>query len=911
MTALASQCPVWSATRNSFDVLLKRAEASRLSFDEEELLRGTHWDLGQDARLREDVRFRPTPWGRWIPARLYLANDALSAQLHREPRGTPELDQALANLERVVNRRCAFCAGDPRFVLEGSSLRLAARELTNQPLFEGEVGDLEKYVTHLPVHSLRAAAASLPAGEWGKGAPQEEVIETLGWLRVSVGRRLNRRMFVAQIEGKSMDDGRSGLVDGGYAVFELWPPGTRQLLNVLVRGAFSDPETGTYAVKKYVADERDAEGRHRRIALVSLNPDKKRYPDIELEVEGDEDVTVVAKVVQALSPDQFARRPRPVRRPGRRDLRSPESVAEIATDLKAQSERFFEGLPGEDEADVQEERNRWSAQLVCFEAEASGLHLEVGPLVGLWSFVKQLRVRGSSWEAFALASNLRLRPVRIAVSPGTGPWRWEAVGFEDDPDIDFSALASAALPVDVPVAFRVDAAGVGRQIASRVLSTGQHYRVMLSDRVQTMLTRKPPATPSGSGWQIWEVDLSSPITPEIQVHVRELGFEIGDSEVQLDWTLVQPVGWLTSPRGASYPCFLANPPPVLSIGGPEIDADGADSLFLFGPNGHDVLSLPEGGQRLVQLRNLISGRYSATVLHDRTAISPERAYFEVLDALPEGPLAHWEIRIGGEALSAPGGTVTVVPARDLGELDPGAPRPHTHAFRIVAPPGWPVRVSWRELAEDLVLSTNADLDGTVDTNAVLAATRNRRTRRALADMVLDFGELGAAVLRHERRPTPDTIRYRVEELVTTRGSAVQRLAGAYAELLPLWFGPICSVLGYDVEPVDFPETAEAPDHVAAFRLLHTERFGASIERHPTRILLVVEDLTGSPSEALLTWLDRLCASERLRDALISDGIRWAGHRRTTRLAPRVWDLTVASKEPEEFVEFLRAASEGL
>ena len=911
MTAFAAEYPAWSATRNSFDPLLKRAESSRLSFHEEELLRDTHWDLGEDARLREDIRFRRTPWGRWIPARIYLANDTLLAQLHREPGGTPSLEQTLRDLERVVHRRCAFCAGDPRFVLEEDSLRLAASELTNQPLLEAEVGDLEKYVTHLPVHGLRAAAASLPAGEWGSGALQEEVIETLGWLRVSVGRTLNRRMFVAQIEGQSMDDGRSGLVDGGYAVFELWPSGTRQLLNVLVRGAFSDPDTGSYAVKKYVADQRDEEGRHRRIALVSLNPDKERYPDIELETASDEDVTVVARVVQALLADQFARRPRPVRRPGRRDLRSSESVAEIAADLEAQSERFFEALPGEDEADDEAERSSWSAQLVCLEAEAGGLHFEVGPLVGLWSFVKQLRVRGNSWEAFALASNLRLRPVRIAVPPGTGPWRWEAVGFEDDPDIDFSALASPALPVDAPVAFRVDAAGVGRQVASRVLSTGQYYRLLLSDRIKSMLTRKPPATPSLPGWQIWDVDLSSPATPELQGHVRDLGFEVGQSQVQLDWALVQPVGWRTSPRGAPYPCFLANPPPVLSVGGPEIDADGAASLFLFGPNGHDVLQLPEGAQRLVQLRDLYPGRYSATVLHDRTGIAPERTYFEVLAALPEGPPSHWEIVIGGEAVSTPSGSVAEVPTKDLSELDPSAPLPDAQAFRVVAPPGWPVRVWWRELAEDFVLSTNADLEGTVDTNAVLAATRDRRMRRTVADMVLDFGELGATVLRHERRPTPDTIRYRVEELVTTRGSAVQRLAAAYAELLPLWFGPICSVLGYDVEPVDFPETAEAPEHVAAFRLLHTERFGASIERHPTRILLVVEDLTGPPSEALLTWLDRLCASERLLDALISDGIRWTAHRRTARLAPRVWDLTVAPKEPEEFVEFLRAVSEGV
>jgi hypothetical protein len=215
------------------------------------------------------------------------------------------------------------------------------------------------------------------------------------------------------------------------------------------------------------------------------------------------------------------------------------------------------------------------------------------------------------------------------------------------------------------------------------------------------------------------------------------------------------------------------------------------------------------------------------------------------------------------------------------------------------------------LAEDLVLSTNADPDGTVDTNAVLVATHDRRSRRALADLVLDLGELGAAVLRHERRSTPDKIRNRVEELLTTRGAAAQRLAGAYTELLPIWFGPICSVLGYDVEPVDLPDAAEAPDHVAAYRLLHTERLDASIERHPTRILLLVEDLSGPLPDGLLTWLDGLCASDGLRDALISDGIRWASHRRTARLVPRVWDLTVASKEPAEFVEFLRAASEGL
>ena len=93
---------------------------------------------------------------------------------------------------------------------------------------------------------------------------------------------------------------------------------------MLVRGSFTDPETGSYAVKKYVGDVRDVEGRHQRITLVSLNPDKTRYPDIELEVAHEDDITVVARVVQPLSSDEYARHPKPPRRPGRRNLTDPD-----------------------------------------------------------------------------------------------------------------------------------------------------------------------------------------------------------------------------------------------------------------------------------------------------------------------------------------------------------------------------------------------------------------------------------------------------------------------------------------------------------------------------------------------------------------------------------------------------------
>jgi hypothetical protein len=296
-------------TRASFDALVTRLAESPTTFSERELLEPSHWSLGEDARLREDLRFRETPWGRWMLAEDLVVNDAVYRWLHAERRSSVALDAALKRAGEVFGRRCVFCADDPRFVLRHDEVHLAASELSRQPVVEDKVGDLEKYRTHLPLHSLKAAAASEPAGEWGKRA-QDQVIETLGWVRVSLpGRRLNDRMFIAAIEGHSMDDGKSGLVDGGYAVFELWPSGTKQNLSVLVRGAFSDPETGNYAVKKYVADQRDAEGRHNKVSLVSLNPNKERYPNIELQPEDDDDITVVAKVVQALSTDDYERRP--------------------------------------------------------------------------------------------------------------------------------------------------------------------------------------------------------------------------------------------------------------------------------------------------------------------------------------------------------------------------------------------------------------------------------------------------------------------------------------------------------------------------------------------------------------------------------------------------------------------------
>jgi hypothetical protein len=270
-----------------------------------------------------------------------------------------------------------------------------------------------------------------------------------------------------------MDDGRSGLVDNGFAVFELWPPGSKQNLNVLVRGSFTDPETGSYAVKKYVGDIRDVEGRHQRITLVSLNPDKARYPDIELEVAHEDDITVVARVVQPLWPDEYARQPRPPRRPGRRNLTDPEEQTRRAERMQQFAARFFEAVrPPDAPADEAVDTVDWQARLVCLDAESGGLCIETRPLSSLPPFAKKrLAEKGKLClviDSYApivlLASNLLVRTSRIPVPPSFEPYRWSTPDGEEMVEDLLAELQVPGLAQDAPTLFRVDAAGIGQPL---------------------------------------------------------------------------------------------------------------------------------------------------------------------------------------------------------------------------------------------------------------------------------------------------------------------------------------------------------------------------------------------------------------------------------------------------------------
>jgi hypothetical protein len=840
-------------TRPSFDALLPLLAATATTLTERELLEPSHWSLGEDARLREDLRFRQTPWGRWMLAEDLLANDAVYRWLHAERRGTVALDDALARLGAVFGRRCVLCVDDPRFVLRRDALHLAAGELSRQPVIEAGVGDLERYRTHLPLHSLKAAAASAPAGDWGRRA-QDEVIETLGWVRVSLhGRRLNDQMFIAAIEGHSMDDGRSGLVDGGYAVFELWPSGSRQNLSVLVRGAFSDPETGSYAVKKYVADARDEEGRHHRVSLVSLNPNKAHYPNIELQPTDEDDITVVAKVVQALSVDDYERRPKPRREVGRRDLGADAQAARLGRRLAS----FFDGAaPAGDDEEATEQRG-WQTRLVCLDIAAGGMHLEIGPLDGLPPFVKKLRVVGTHWDAFVLAANARPRPTRVPVRPSAGPWRWEAVRFEEEEELGMERLALDALDQGAPTVFRLDADGVGQRTSSRTLSLGQAYRLLLPPGVEDV-----PGIELDAGWRIWSLDLALPPSPMIRQSLNALGLDIGETSLRLEWALAPAAVWRTNGRGEHFPVFEVGTELLVHTGGISVD-DGEEAvLFLHGPSGTERLVVSSDG--LVSLGLPGVGRWVCALMHSRTGVGPASLVFEVTVGATECVSAY----------------VSAVAHSALASLE------------AAAPPGWPIPLRWRALAgqEDLLTTVYGEDDGTVSIDQVASVIEARSARSRIADLIVDFGELGCTELPHDGRPSLQEVREKISALWQSRSGLVQRQMGEWLRLRPVWFEPLMDLFGYGLGENPLCTNASAPCDLAAWVLTVDERVMRIIRRSPSRVLVLTTDLD-AVARHHRTWIDAACAEAAVRDAILTDGLRWTTHRKgSQQIRQRVWNL---------------------
>ena len=166
---------------------------------------------------------------------------------------------------------------DPQRVMAGKFPRTLAllyeRYIHPKPL---------EFQTHLPLYTLRSAA--------GKFLENAEVV-CESWVEAPSNLRLTHDMFVAEIQGTSMEP----LVhDGDLAVFRRIPAGSRNGRRVLVEEAGS-----RYTLKRYVSQKRaysDDSTERMAITLEPLNPE---HEPIELDPEEDR-YRIIAEFVSTL-----------------------------------------------------------------------------------------------------------------------------------------------------------------------------------------------------------------------------------------------------------------------------------------------------------------------------------------------------------------------------------------------------------------------------------------------------------------------------------------------------------------------------------------------------------------------------------------------------------------------------------
>jgi phage repressor protein C with HTH and peptisase S24 domain len=145
--------------------------------------------------------------------------------------------------------------------------------------------EIEPFRTHLPLYSLRAAAGGL--GEEMQSNAED-------WVRAPEGLRLTPDLFVAHVEGRSMEP---RIPDGSLSLFRLKPVGSRQNKIVLVERFGVLDETARYTVKRYTSRKVEVgedEWRHESIRLEPLNPEFEGW-DVE-----PQDFAVVAEWLRVL-----------------------------------------------------------------------------------------------------------------------------------------------------------------------------------------------------------------------------------------------------------------------------------------------------------------------------------------------------------------------------------------------------------------------------------------------------------------------------------------------------------------------------------------------------------------------------------------------------------------------------------
>jgi phage repressor protein C with HTH and peptisase S24 domain len=148
-----------------------------------------------------------------------------------------------------------------------------------------EAEQVQPFVTHLPLYSLRAAATKF--GE-------DLEVEAEGWVQAPPRLRLTADMFVARVVGRSMEP---RIPDGSLCVFRHGVVGSRQGKLLLVERFGTTETSARYTIKKYTSrkvQSGEEQWEHASVRLEPLNPE---FEGFELK-EGE--ARVIAEFVQVM-----------------------------------------------------------------------------------------------------------------------------------------------------------------------------------------------------------------------------------------------------------------------------------------------------------------------------------------------------------------------------------------------------------------------------------------------------------------------------------------------------------------------------------------------------------------------------------------------------------------------------------
>jgi hypothetical protein len=851
-----------------FDPVVEALRGGRTSFTEEEALGARFWSVGDDAALREDLRFRPTWEGRWILAEHLLANDIAYEELLTRGGGVVALPDQFAAWDQTYDSHAVLCPRDPRLVVRSDGVRLAASEFGDRPRLV-DASPLEQWVTHLPFYSLRAVAASMPSGGWDARALDEQVPQLLGWLKVDLPRGGDRRLFVARIDGHSMDDGVNALRDKSLAVFRAGAVDVDAQPTVVVRGAYRNPDTAGYVLKRLV---RSTDG----VRLVSANPDHIRYPDIELDPTRAVELSVVAELLRPLAAESYDRELRAKRTPGTRPLESRDHRAKVLERLEATLDRVFGPPPAPTNAPPEALWNGWSATLCLDDV---GLGVRLSALAGLPSEAGMVSVVGAPPTSALRPANARLHPSIIRVQPQTGLYVTTAEGLSGPAAEALAACAVRGLDEERASVFvRRGERHWFRRDTPRVRA-GETFRLVIGPamRLDKVGVRTP--FPLGGGWSQIEWSLPEEPSTEDRTVLEGLGVALEPAPLALSFSGRVPRRITLGAHGEEIARWQPGDAVQVRVTATKAGASREACLFALGPRGVASIALVDPPPWSVTLSELVPGRYALRVEARESAVPPDECFFEVHERV-DGAWPRAEATLEGVPASTPVDLSVALEATTL----------HT-------PPFWPLRGRWDQGTVMHLNPLRANEIGEVDLTSWRAVLAGTLATTRVAKLTLHANPLRTWTLQHHRIPSPEAVRDALATIWARIGDAVQAAAAMPAMLFDPWLRPALRELGWSVPPAWNPA------------LTHDELAAVGI-RSPSGVRAVLVALpTPQWDQDLWSALADRLSEDGIRDLVVSNGVRWRfydARRRRWRLPHSVLDALASDRGWQNFHQDLDA-----